>query len=251
MKITLLGTGTSYPDPERVQSGVLVQKHEMSYIIDIGSGTLHRMTEIEFDFLTIDAVFISHFHVDHCSDFLALIQTIWLLGYDRPLNVYGPPPIKEWWRGLSEVALPFYKDKIKVIVYEIEKFFSAEFNEIKVTTAPTTHSIHDVRAYRIDSPEGSIVYSADTAPCEEVIELARGAEILLHECNWLDGEHPEGVHTSPSELASVVADARPRKVVLTHVSPEVVANEDEVISLVKGESDIEVVFGRDLMDFKL
>jgi ribonuclease BN (tRNA processing enzyme) len=97
----------------------------------------------------------------------------------------------------------------------------------------------------------SIVYSSDTAPCREVIELATGADVLIHECNWLDGDHPKGVHTSPSELAEIVERAEPGKVVITHISPEVVAKEKQVKATIGRRTKAEVILAQDLMTLSL
>jgi ribonuclease BN (tRNA processing enzyme) len=105
----------------------------------------------------------------------------------------------------------------------------------------------DTRAYKIEHNSKTLVISSDTAPCREVIELAKGCDGLVHECNWLDGPHPEGVHTSPSELASVAEEADPNRVVLTHVSPEVVEEKEKVLEIVKRRTRAEVIFGEDLM----
>ncbi|MHA2360284.1 MAG: MBL fold metallo-hydrolase, partial [Candidatus Thorarchaeota archaeon] len=104
MKVTLLGTGTSYPDPDRVQAGILVETGITKVLFDVGSGTLHRLTQLEFDLTTLDAVFLSHFHIDHVSDFLTLCQSLWLSGYERTFQLYAPPMVKDWSRGVHDVA---------------------------------------------------------------------------------------------------------------------------------------------------
>jgi ribonuclease BN (tRNA processing enzyme) len=81
--------------------------------------------------------------------------------------------------------------------------------------------------------------------------LAKGTDVLIHECNWLDGPHPEGVHTSPSELARIAEEINPSKVILTHVAPEVVAKRDKVIEIVSRRTDAEVIVGEDLMTVAL
>ena len=106
---------------------------------------------------------------------------------------------------------------------------------------------YDTRAFKVEHMGRTLTFSSDTAPCRDIIELARGTDILVHECNWLDGPHPEGVHTSPSELARIVEEVQPSKVVLTHVSPEVVADKDQVIDIVGRRTKAEVVLGEDLM----
>ncbi len=247
MKITLLGTGSSIPDPTRVQSGVLVEDEGDKILLDVGSGTLHRLTQTGIDLTKISAIFMSHFHIDHCSDFLPLVQSLWLSGYDRTLKVYAPPTIREWSRGLRNVAFPYLLHKLEIDIHIVHENEALQHGPFAVSTCPTTHGSMDSRAFRIESSGKKFTFSSDTAPCREVIELASGSDVLVHECNWLDGHHPEGVHTSPSELAMVVEKSNPKKLVLNHMAPEVVQNADKVIASVSRRTKAEVILGEDLM----
>ncbi len=251
MKITLLGTGTSLPDTKRVQSGILIEQGDKSFLFDIGSGVLHRFVETGTDVKSLDSVFISHFHIDHSSDFMTLYQTLWLSAYDKTLHLYAPPPAREWFRTLNEVVFPYLRGKVNVEVTELRERDTVKTGLFTVLCRKTLHGTVDSRAFRVEQGGRSLVISGDTAPCKEVIELATGADVLIHECNWLDGRHTEGVHTSPSQLADVVKKAQPKKLILVHVFPEVVFNIDKVIATVSAGQGTEVVLGEDMMTFNL
>ena len=192
MKATLLGTGTSFPDPERVQAGILVETDKTRVLFDVGSGILHRLTQIGFDFTKLDAVFVSHFHIDHVSDFLTLCQSLWLSGYDRPLKLYAPPMVKEWSRGMRDVSFPYLREKLEIEIVILHEDQVVHQGDLIVSNAPTLHSTIDTRAYKIEHNGKTLVISSDTAPCREVIDLSKGCDVLVHECQWLDGPHPEG-----------------------------------------------------------
>ncbi|MFW9862957.1 MAG: MBL fold metallo-hydrolase [Candidatus Thorarchaeota archaeon] len=251
MMVRLLGTGTSLPDPERVQSGVLVEADGTALLLDIGSGVLHRLTQTDVDLTSINHVFISHFHIDHCSDFLSFCQTLWLLGYDKTLELYAPQRLWEWSRGVYDIAFPYLREKLLVEKRTLNENDVVHLGPVVVSVSPTTHSTLESRAFRVEHKGKAVVYSSDTAPCPEVLDLATGADVLIHECNWLDGDHPGGVHTSPSELAEIVELAEPRKIVITHVSPEVVAKEKEVLAKVGRRTNAEVMLARDLTTIAL
>jgi ribonuclease BN (tRNA processing enzyme) len=251
MKITLLGTGTSLPDPKRVQSGVLVEAGGRTLLLDIGSGVLQRMTQSGVDLTSIEHVFISHFHIDHCSDFLSFCQSLWLLGYDKILELYAPPRMKEWSRGIYDIAFPYLREKLLVEKRILKEDDVIHLGPVTISTAPTTHSTLESRAFKVEHDGKSVVYSSDTAPCREVIELASGVDILIHECNWLDGDRPKGVHTSPSELADIVEQSQPKKVVINHLAPEVVAKEKQVVTTVGRRTRAEVILAQDLMTLSL
>ena len=247
MRVTLLGSGTSLPDPDRVQSGILVEAGNQTILFDVGSGTLHRLTQTQVDITSIDAVFITHFHIDHCSDFIPLCQTLWLSGYQKTLKLFGPPAMREWARGVLEVAFPYLRGKIRIEMMELEKRETVYLGPVAISTSITIHGSMDTRAYKIEYEGKSVVYTGDTGPCRDVIELARGVDLLIHELNWLDGKHPEGVHTSPTELMSIVEETCPHKVVLTHLSPDVLENKKNVRATIGRRSNAEVVIGEDLM----
>ncbi len=251
MRVVLLGTGTSYPDPNRVQSGILVETENTRVLLDIGSGVLHRLTQLQFDIRLLDAVFISHFHIDHCADFLPLYQSLWLSGYDKTLKLFAPPSVREWSRGVNDIAFTYLREKVLIDTILLQERHVVPLGDLSIAASPTLHGNYDTRAFRVEYGGKTVTYSSDTAPCRDIIELAEGTDILIHECNWLDGVHPEGIHTSPSELANIAEEINPSKIVLTHVSPEIVENKDKVIGIVSRRTNAEVILGEDLMILEL
>ncbi len=249
MRVTMLGTGTTYPDPERVQSGILIELEDQSILFDIGSGVFHRLTQVGLDLKSISSIFITHFHVDHCSDFLILCQNLWLSGHDRPLNIYGPPHIKQWYRALLDIAFPYAQNRLIMDAHVLREQEVIHIQDAAVSNVPTIHGNMEARALKIEWQGRSLVYSSDTAPSRDVIDLAKGTDVLIHECNWLDGPNPEGVHTTPSQLAEIVEEVHPKKVILTHVSPDVVKESDKVIEIISRRTNAEIVLGKDLMSF--
>ncbi|MFW9834483.1 MAG: MBL fold metallo-hydrolase [Candidatus Thorarchaeota archaeon] len=247
----MLGTGTSVPDLYRVQSGILVEDGNNRILLDIGSGVLQRLTQLELDLTTIDSVFISHFHIDHCADFLPLVQTLWLLGYDKTLNLFAPPPVKQWSRAVFDIAFTYLRDKVVISTTVLNENHVIQRDNLTVVAGLNLHGNYDTRAFKVECGGKSLTFSSDTAPCKDIIDLAKGTDVLIHECNWLDGPHPEGVHTSPSELARIAEEINPSKVILTHVAPEVVAKKDKVIEIVSRRTDAEVIVGEDLMTVDL
>lgn len=251
MKITLLGTGTSFVDPERVQSGILVEVVNKKFLLDVGSGVLQRLNKGRIDIKSIDYIFISHFHIDHCSDFPTLYQSLWMSGYDRPLRVFAPPAIREWMRGIFEIALPYLQGKLQIDVTELDDVDRVELEGIVITVQSTPHSTLDSRAFKIEHDGKSIVYTSDTAPCQEIIEFAKGVDVLIHECNWLDGDHPGNVHTSPSELRDIAKETGAKKVVLVHLGPDVVSEKEKVLQIIGSETEAEIIMGEDLLEINI
>ena len=251
MKVTLLGTGTSYPDPERVQSGILIEIDGESILFDIGAGVYNRLIQAGTDLKSISTIFLTHFHIDHCSDFLMLCQSLWLNGHEEPLNIYGPPMIKEWYRGLFDIAYTYARDRLIINVGVLKEHEVVQVGEATISNVPAIHGNMETRALRIEHRGKTLVYSSDTAPSRDIISLAKGTDVLIHECNWLDGPNPEGVHTTPGQLSEIVEEVAPKIVILIHVSPDVVAEKEKVVNIVRRRTDAEVLMGEDLMSFTI
>ena len=100
VEVTILGSGASILSPDRVLAGLMIEVDGDPLIFDIGAGVLHRLSCSLQDFTQIEHLFISHFHVDHVSDLAALAQSLWLMGYNRTLKVYGPKHIDDAYKGL-------------------------------------------------------------------------------------------------------------------------------------------------------
>ncbi|NWF95535.1 MAG: MBL fold metallo-hydrolase [Candidatus Thorarchaeota archaeon] len=247
MRVTLLGTGTSIPSQHRVQSGILVQIPSGAIMLDVGSGTLFRLNQMQCPVKSIKHIFITHTHVDHCSDLAPLIQTAWMQDYNDTLSIYGPPGIIAWFNELMDMVYPYLRSKVKVQVLEEPDRHVVQIGEATVSTCRTIHGTTNGRAIRIDHGGKSLVFSSDTAPSDEVAQLAAGVDLLIHECTWCDGNHPPNVHTSPTELGVVVNRAKPKAVVLTHMHPEVIEDGERTLAIVKGTSECTVRLGEDLM----
>jgi ribonuclease BN (tRNA processing enzyme) len=97
---------------------------------------------------------------------------------------------------------------------------------LTIATCPTTHGTMPTRAFRVEEGSFSFVFSSDTSPCKEITDLATGTNVLIHECHWLDGNKPEGVHTSPSGLGEVVEKAAPDRLILNHMTPQIIENSE-------------------------
>ncbi|MDY6765150.1 MAG: MBL fold metallo-hydrolase, partial [Halobacteria archaeon] len=108
MELRFLGSGCAIPYPERVQSGILLKDDPL--LFDCGSGVLHNLTRTSINFDDVGDVLLTHNHLDHVSDLLALIKADWLVGREE-LNVYGPPGTGDTVDGLFD-AFEYLKDRV-------------------------------------------------------------------------------------------------------------------------------------------
>ncbi len=251
MEITFLGTGVAIPQKGRVQSGVLVEFEEKPLLIDCGSGVLNRIFEAGVQHTEIDTVLLSHLHLDHVADLLCLVKANWLRG-KTDMRVYGPEGTEDWLSdllGLYEYILE--EVDVKVTECSPGKEFVPEGFDCEISCAAAEHSVPTL-AYRLMSGEGEIVYSGDTEPCRDILDLAVEADLLIHECSFPAGMKVTN-HTTPSTLSDMLDEYRDEigSLCLTHFYPEMRGHEREAIYRLKGNFDGEIILAEDLMNLEL
>ncbi len=236
LSVTLLGTGTPNPNPERAGASYLFRAGDFRFMIDCGPGALLRLGQAGSGAVEIDHIFFTHFHLDHWADFGPFVVNRWIRGNRRPLNAYGPAGL----RGLVDGILALhrmdldYRRKIRMApseppeihVTEIEEGFALENDGLTVTPFDVTHfPIEQPFGYRVESTSRKIVLSGDTCPDENLIRHGRDTDVLIHECveygKWTAADilprHMERAHTCPAGLAQVATEARAKLCVTTHM----------------------------------
>lgn len=285
MRITLLGTGTPGPSLRRQSSGYLVEVGDDVLVLDHGPGAHHRLLESGRRAVDVTHAFFSHLHYDHCLDYPRLVLQRWDQGAGGipDLEVFGPPPIVRMTELLfaedgvfgpdirARIHHPSSLDVFRERGGEGERSGpSPRVREVhagdvvggegwRVTVG---HAVHvqpylECLAYRIDAEEGSLCYAGDSGPCEDIVELARGCDVLIHMNN-----HLGGAEVSPSfreacgshvDNASAARRAGVGTLVLTHLRPALDAPEvqERIRREIAEEYEGRVVFGEDLMELSI
>jgi ribonuclease BN (tRNA processing enzyme) len=251
MEITFLGTGVAIPQRGRVQSGVLVKLEEKPLLIDCGSGVLSRFPDTNISHTQVDTVLLSHLHLDHVADLICLLKANWLRGKTN-MRIYGPEGTEEWFSKVLD-AYEYIQDEVDVDITELlpGKEFTPEGFDCEITCTAGVHSVPAL-AYRVTAEDGEFVYSGDTEPSREILELAAEADLLIHECSF-----PSGVkvtnHSTPSTLAELLDEYRQEigSICLTHFYPDMWGHEKEAVYRLKGYFDGEVILAEDLMKLEL
>ena len=214
-------------------------------IFDIGAGVLHRLSCSLQDFTKIEHLFISHFHVDHVSDLAALAQSLWLMGYNKTLKVYGPKHVNEAYKGLFMI-FPYLMNKISVAPLVINSDFKVQTENWTVSAVPVEHGDIEAYGFSIEAEGKRIVYSGDTAPSAAIIKAAKGADLLIHECSLPD--HMKDMapnHTTPGDLGKLAAQAEVKTLVMTHLYPELIDDLSEALSSIRTSFSGKIIVPRD------
>ena len=185
--VVILGSGAPQYDPKRAGPSAAIQYHGRFILVDMGNGTQAQLYKAGIALSQIDAFFITHHHLDHDEEFMPLVDKALVRG--EPLEIVGTPGTKK----LTDFTEDFYSEDIayrkerrgrtgqtnrKPTIREIQGGESFKLGALQVTSAQVPHSIHTV-AYRFDVGGQSIVISGDLTYSDKLIELARGADVLV------------------------------------------------------------------------
>ena len=270
-QIVLLGTGTPYPDPNASGPATAVVVGKRVFLFDAGAGVMRRMNAAGLPISGPEAVFITHLHSDHTLGYPDLILTSWIMRRASPLPVYGPHGLQRMTRHLIAAFAEDIQIRTRglerevpggyrVKVHEIKSGVVYERDGVRVTAFRVSHgSWKEAYAYRIDTPDRSIVISGDARPSEALVRAARGVDVLVHEVysplHLAPEDRPGGkywpqymraFHTSDVELGELAARAKPKLLVLTHIIRMGSTDEELIAGVRAGGFNGPVRVGKDL-----
>jgi ribonuclease Z len=240
MRVILLGTGGPELTPNRAGYATLVEAGGQKLLFDAGRDVLQRLYESRVKIPDVTKVFFTHLHSDHIEGFPGLWMTSWfLLGRDRPMQVWGPPGTAEMIKGMQIMyqhdmthrANAFNLAKnLKIDVTEIKSGIKGGVvyhrNGVKVTAFSVWHGDgNPAFGYRIDYKNRSVVLSGDTTFSDHVVEYGRGADLIVHNVIAMSdrlSRAPEmkpvlAKLTTPEQAARVFMATQPRMAVFSHV----------------------------------
>ncbi len=222
MLLTVLGCSGSVPSPGSSASGYLVRAGDTTVVLDLGNGTFGALQRY-LDPFSLDALILSHLHPDHCADVSAL--TVYRRYHPDPspcdrLPLYGPPEVAE--RLVAAYAPNAAERSVTDLsdVYDFRPFGDPfRIGELEVCAVLVDHPC-EAYALRITHAGWTLVYSGDTGPCPQLVELATGADVLLAEASWPDRPgNPRGIHLSGRDAGEAAAAAGVGRLLITHVPP--------------------------------
>lgn len=241
IRIVMLGSGAALVDPDRGHAGFVLTVEGRHYLFDIGHGTTRQLVRANIDPSTVNHVFISHLHFDHIGDTAYFIISTWMSNRAVKPQIYGPPGTAHFVAHLLEGgafqadihARAQYKQRaesmemVRPDVHEIAPGLVFDDGNVKVSADYVEHipcEILHCFGFRIEAAGKVIVFSGDTSPCESMVRLARGADLLIHDCTFpeeaLEFRRQTNIgtyaHTSPTELGKLATRAGVKSVVATH-----------------------------------
>jgi ribonuclease Z len=239
-RVTLLGTGTPRPNPQRFGPATLVEVGNQKLLFDAGRGAPIRLSQLRIPLASIDVLFITHYHSDHVSGIPDLWLTAWLPGgggRKQPWRVIGPTGAEELMANLkrayaADVRIRIADQKLppEGAAVLTEEFASDgvvhERDGVRVTAFEVDHgdAIKPAYGYRIDYKGRAVLISGDTRFSENLIRHGMGVDLLVHAIAGAKPELLENIvvrrildhHTLPPQAATVFNRTKPKLAVYTH-----------------------------------
>jgi ribonuclease BN (tRNA processing enzyme) len=283
--ITLLGTGTPAPSLERQGSGYLFEVAGDVIVMDHGPGAHHRLLESGHRAVDVTHAFFTHLHYDHFMDYGRLVLQRWDQGADKiaDLDVYGPPPLARVTQllfGEDGVYGPDIRARIEhqssldvfaarggtpprrrpaPRVREVRAGDVVERQGWKVTAARAAHvqPYLECLAFRLDTSEGSICYTGDSGPSDDVVALAKDCDVLIHMNHYFSGTEPSPAYRAACgnhrDNAVAAKRAGVKTLVLTHFLAQIdrPGVREQIVHEIRQVFDGRVIWGEDLMQITL
>jgi ribonuclease BN (tRNA processing enzyme) len=245
-RLILLGTaGGPTPKPNRAAPAQVLVVNGASYVIDCGNGVAGQLAKAQVPLSSLRALFLTHHHSDHDADWGTLQLVAWASGRGAPIASYGPPDLEKMKKAFLELhSVDIATRRADEGRPDLERLMEVhdltqggpvlQDENVKVTCALVDHPPLPSLAYRFDCRDRSIVVSGDTRPSRNLVALARGADVLVHEVMHLPSigaliaaepnaatlrEHLLASHTSTEDVGRLATEAGVKTLVLSHFVP--------------------------------
>ncbi len=245
--VTLLGTkgGPAIRPGTPMPTSILLRMAGLNIVVDAGLGVTRGLCDAGVPLTGIDAILITHLHSDHYLELGPLLHTAWTAGLKRPIPIWGPDGLADYWRGFLasmdfDIALRIRDEgrpdlatlaKLDLLTEDGLSLGSVAVRAMKNVHPPIKESF----ALRFDAPGVSVALSGDTAAMEEMARFARGADLLVHEAMLSAGvdalcarvgngddrlkRHLLRSHTPAAEAGRIAAQAGVKALALNHLVP--------------------------------
>jgi ribonuclease BN (tRNA processing enzyme) len=229
MRLQFVGCGDALGSGGRYNTCFHITGSHVNFLIDCGASSLPALKRLGIVRDDIDLILITHFHGDHFAGLPFLLLDAQFTRRTRPLVIAGPEGIET---RLTQVMEALFenssktKQRFDLSIVALKPAETRSLGAVKVTSYPVVHgeSGGPFLAYRIEAEGRVIAYSADTEWTETLIPAARDADMFIAEAYYYDKAVKN--HLSLKTLEAHLAEIRPKRLVLTHMSDDMLGRID-------------------------
>lgn len=229
--VRFVGSGDSFGSGGRFQTCILVDGPASRVAIDFGTSSLIALAQQGITPNSIDAILLTHLHGDHCGGVPFLLLDAMLASRrERPLVIAGPRDLRRRMGEIREALFPgshVMTPRFAVDWIELEPGRPHRILDLTVTARPARHTQEtNPTSLRVEIGDRVVAYSGDTEWTDDLAAVARGADLFIAECYFYD--KPIRWHLNYPAIAAHRAELGRTRVILTHMSREMLAHADEV-----------------------
>jgi len=255
-KLVMLGTGAGpvpmVPIRRRFMTSHVMLSNGAAYVLDFGLGVTNEFARTGIEFGAVRSIFITHHHPDHNIEYGPFLVIGWVNGLKLAVKAYGPPPLKQMtadFLAAYRTTVDFWAEDFKMAplhslnVSEVSAAGPVMQDEnVRVSAVIVNHPpVKPALGYRFDFRDRSIAFSGDTTPLEAMAQLARGADVLVHEAMYVPAvqayvraeialgrpvrfdtfvAHVIEKHSPVDAVGRIAQEAGVKTLVLSHLTPE-------------------------------
>ena len=280
-KLVMLGTAAGpVPGRSRQMTSHVMLSNGAAYVVDCGLGVTNQYARTGIPFSALRSIFITHHHADHNIEYGPLLVIGWIQGLTPSVRAYGPPPLKQMTEDFLrayKTTIDFWAEDLKMKplgMFDVGEVSAAgpvmQDDNVKVSAVIVQHPpVTPALGYRFDFHDRSIAFSGDTTPLEAVAQMAKGADVLVHEAMYVPAvadylraqiakgrpvkfedfmAHMKADHSPVEDVGRIAEEAGVKTLVLSHLTPAIDSISDDTwrapaAKAFKGE----IVVAHDLM----
>ncbi len=251
MRLLVLGSGSCELKVERSSTAYFVEAGQTSLVLDLGQGAWRRLLDSGRSVAAVNAVLLSHHHLDHLADLLPMLFALNfdpLLSAEAKITLVADEAVQKVLKGLEQVFGSWVRP-VSHVFSTVWTRPGEEFSigDLEIRTLRAAH-IDSSLAYRIEYGANSLVYLGDSAADESLVEFARGADLLIAHAAGV-GDEPSQMHMSAREAGELAARAEVKALLLSHFYRH--TDPAEAVQSAGECFDGKIVAAEDLMEFDI